>query len=174
VGYWAAKFVHQDGSTINGIIEHNSAIYSSKGFNPDDVKKYFQDKKTLVGYPQAEDTNSKNPLEFMGKPCDILLPAAVEKSIHKGNVDSLNCKVVLEGANGPTTFAAEETLLNKGIVVCPDLLINGGGVTCSYFEWLKNLDHVSPGKLTKKYQEKSQNKLLKLMGYEGKEEIHGA
>jgi len=138
------------------------------------VRKYFNDKGTLVGYPQAEETNTAHPQEFMGKKCDILLPAATEKSIHLGNVNSLNCKVVLEGANGPTTFAAEEALLNKGVVVCPDLLINGGGVTCSYFEWLKNIDHVSPGKLTKKYQEKSQNKLLKLMGYEGKEEIHGA
>lgn len=72
-----------------------------------------------------------------------------------GNADKLKCKVLLEGANGPTTFAGEEILLKKGIVVCPDLLINGGGVTCSYFEWLKNIDHVSPGKLTKKYQEKS-------------------
>jgi len=159
---------------VNAIIEYNSAIYSSKGFDPDDVRKYMQDKGTLVGYPKAEETNAEDPLSFMAKKCDILLPAAVEKSIHRGNVDALDCKVVLEGANGPTTFAAEEVLLSRGIVVCPDLLINGGGVTCSYFEWLKNIDHVSPGKLTKKYQEKSQNKLLKLMGYEGKEEIHGA
>lgn len=93
------------------------------------------------------------------------MPAAVEKSIHKGNAAHLKCKAVVEGANGPTTFAGEEILLKRGIVVCPDLLMNGGGVTCSYFEWLKNIDHVSPGKLSKKYDEKSQKKLLEIMGY---------
>lgn len=115
------------------------------------MKKYLTEKGTLAGYPKAEESTAENPLSFLEKKCDILLPAAVEKSIHRGNAEKLDCKVLLEGANGPTTFAAEELLLNKGVVVCPDLLINGGGVTCSYFEWLKNIDHVSPGKLTKKY-----------------------
>ena len=115
------------------------------------MKRHLQEKGTLAGYPGAEETNTTNPLEFMEKKCDILLPAAIEKSIHKFNADKLQCKVVLEGANGPSTFAGEEILIKKGVVVCPDLLINGGGVTCSYFEWLKNIDHVSPGKLTKKY-----------------------
>ena len=101
----------------------------------------------------------------MEKQCDFLVPAAIEKSIHKGNADLLKCKAVVEGANGPTTFAGEEILIKKGVVVCPDLLLNGGGVTCSYFEWLKNIDHVSPGKLSKKYDEKSQRKLLEIMGF---------
>jgi len=82
---------------------------------------------------------------------------------------------VVEGGNGPTTFAAEEILLKKGVIVCPDLLVNGGGVTCSYFEWLKNIDHVSPGKMSKKYEEKSQRKLLEIMGYTGdNKQIKGA
>jgi glutamate dehydrogenase (NAD(P)+) len=89
-----------------------------------------------------------------------LIPAAVEKSIHKGNVGNLKCKCVVEGANGPTTFLAEEILIKRGVIVVPDFLINGGGVTVSYFEWLKNIDHVSPGRLTKKYDEKVQIKLL--------------
>lgn len=96
-----------------------------------------------------------NPKVFMEKECDILIPAAVEKSINLGNADKLKCKAVVEGGNGPTTFYAEEILIKKGVVVAPDLLCNGGGVTCSYFEWLKNIDHVSPGKMTKKYEEKS-------------------
>lgn len=111
----------------------------------------------------------------MEKECDFLLPAAIEKSIHRGNAEQLKCKAVLEGANGPTTYAAEEILLKKGIVVCPDLLLNGGGVTCSYFEWLKNIDHVSPGKLSKKYDEKSQIRLLEIMGFTGYDQnIRGA
>jgi len=101
----------------------------------------------------------------MEKPCDILVPAAVEKSVHKDNAPLLNCKVVVEGANGPTTFYAEEILLDRGIVCVPDALINGGGVTVSYFEWLKNLDHVNPGRLTKKYEEKSKLKLIEKLGY---------
>jgi glutamate dehydrogenase (NAD(P)+) len=101
----------------------------------------------------------------MEKPCDLLIPAAIEKSIDKNNADRLQCKVVIEGANGPTTFYGEEILLRKGVLVVPDLLINGGGVTVSYFEWLKNLDHIAPGRMTKKYQEKSKQKLLETLGY---------
>ena len=89
----------------------------------------------------------------MTKEVDYLIPAAVEMSIHKGNAGDIKCKAIFEGANGPTTFAAEEILNKRGITVAPDLLVNGGGVTCSYFEWLKNIDHVSPGKMTKKFEE---------------------
>ena len=111
----------------------------------------------------------------MEKKCDFLIPAAIQKSVHKVNAPKLKCKAVVEGANGPTTIAAEEILIKKGIICCPDMLLNGGGVTVSYFEWLKNLDHVSPGKLSKKYEEKSQKNLLSMMGYKGsKEGIKGA
>lgn len=175
VGYWAGKFFYGDGGKVTTIIEYNSAIHNPEGFDPDDVKKYFQEKGTLEGYPKAKESTSNNPLSFMEKPCDILIPAATEKSLHKGNAPNLKCKAVVEGANGPTTYAAEEILSQRGIVVCPDLLINGGGVTCSYFEWLKNIDHVSPGKLQKKYDEKSQKKLLEMMGFTGSDSgIKGA
>jgi len=95
-----------------------------------------------------------------------LIPAATEKSIHNGNADDIKVRAIFEGANGPTTYKAEQKLLAKGIIAAPDLLVNGGGVTCSYFEWLKNLDHVAPGKMTKKYEEQSQAKLLKIMGFD--------
>lgn len=83
-----------------------------------------------------------------------------------GNADKIQCMAVFEGANGPTTYAAEEILLKRGIICSPDLLTNGGGVTCSYFEWLKNIDHVSPGKMTKKFEEQSTRNLLTMMGVE--------
>lgn len=97
-----------------------------------------------------------------------MIPAATEKSLHAGNAELVQVKAIFEGANGPTTYAAETIFTRRGIVCAPDMLVNGGGVTCSYFEWLKNLDHVAPGRLTKKYQEKSQAKLLELMGFADK------
>jgi len=109
---------------------------------------------TLANYPHATEVETIDPTLFMEKPCDVLIPAAREKAISIDNAHLLDCKVILEGANGPVTFMAEEILLERGIICVPDMLANGGGVTCSYFEWLKNLDHVAPGRMNKKYQEK--------------------
>jgi glutamate dehydrogenase (NAD(P)+) len=117
------------------------------------AKDYFTKNGTLIGFKQATEETSVDVMNYMHKECDILIPAAKEKAINKDNVEHLRCKVVVEGANGPTTFRAEEALLQKGIITVPDMLANGGGVTCSYFEWLKNLDHIAPGRMTKKYQE---------------------
>jgi len=122
---------------------------------------------TLANYPGA-DTVSEHPQQFLLQPADCMIPAAVEKSLHRGNAEHIQCKAIFEGANGPTTYAAEQIFLRRGIVCAPDMLVNGGGVTCSYFEWLKNLDHVAPGRLTKKYQVKADAHLLKIAGHEDK------
>jgi len=165
VGYWASKFVEKDGGKITTIVEYNSAIHNPDGFNVDDVKEHMVKHGSLADYPHAKEAISENPTSFLLKHADCMIPAATEKSIHKGNAKDINVKAIFEGANGPTTFAAEQILVDRGIVCAPDLLVNGGGVTCSYFEWLKNIDHVSPGKMTKKYEEKSQAKLLQIMGF---------
>jgi len=165
VGYWASKFFVEEGAKVTTIIEYNSAIHNPKGLDIEAAKKHMIEKGTLAGFSGATETETEDPLSFMEKECDILVPAATEKSVHKGNADKLRCKVVVEAANGPTTYAAEAILEAKGIVCCPDLLMNGGGVTVSYFEWLKNLDHVAPGMMTKKYEEKSTMKLLQTLGY---------
>ena len=165
VGYWSGKFFQQDGAKIVGIIEFNSAIYNPKGLDVDDVKQYFQRHGTLANYPKATNIETLDPVSYLEKPCDILIPAAIEKQITKFNADKLNCKIVIEGANGPTTYYGEEMLLQRGIIVVPDMLVNGGGVTVSYFEWLKNLERVAPGRLTKKYQEKSKRTILSTLGY---------
>jgi len=167
VGYWAAKFIHRDGGKITHIIERDSAISKADGIDIEHAKAYLTKNGSFHGYTGADVVEVENPLNFMEKECDYLIPAATEKSINKANAPNLKCKAVFEGANGPTTIGAEEILLERGIVCAPDLLVNGGGVTCSYFEWLKNIDHVSPGKLTKKFDEKSQIKMLNLMGYSG-------
>ena len=165
VGYWASKFFQRDGGKIVGIVEHNSAIYNPKGFDVDDVKQYLTKNGSLDNYPQARQINTVDPQSFLEKECDILIPAAIEKSINMFNADNLKCKVVVEGANGPTTFQGEEILLKKGVVVVPDMLINGGGVTVSYFEWLKNLQHVAPGRLNRKYHLKKNLRILETLGY---------
>lgn len=118
----------------------------------------------MAGYKGADSVETKDPLSYLEKKADYLIPAAVEKSIHKVNAPKLQCKAIFEAANGPTTFAAEEILIDRGIIVSPDLLTNGGGVTCSYFEWLKNLQHVAPGKMTKKFEEQQTKKILEMVG----------
>lgn len=176
VGYWAAKFLEKDGSKITTIIEYNSAIHNPDGLDVQAVKDFLTEHGTLKGFPGATETEIADPNSFMLKQADYMIPAAVEKSLHKGNAEKIQVKAIFEGANGPTTFAAEQIFIKRGIICAPDLLVNGGGVTCSYFEWLKNLEHISPGKMTKKYEEKSQMRLLEIMGYEPEEgkEIEGA
>ena len=130
---------------------------------------------SLASFPDATEAIRENPQQFLLKQADCMIPAATEKSLHAGNADLVQVKAIFEGANGPTTYAAEQIFTRRGIVCAPDMLVNGGGVTCSYFEWLKNLDHVAPGRMTKKYQEKSQTRLLELMGFAEKaSEIEGA
>lgn len=111
MGYWTAKYFAQEGAKIIGIVEHHSAIYNSQGFQVDDVKLFFMRNGTLFGYPKSEEEDSIDPMQMMEYPCDILIPAAIEKSITKHNADRLKCKLIIEGANGPTTYFAEELLL---------------------------------------------------------------
>ncbi len=175
VGYWASKFIERDGGKITTVVEYNSAIHNPNGLDVEAVKAWMTKHGSLSAFPDATEAISENPQSFLLKHADCMIPAATEKSLHRGNAEAVQVKAIFEGANGPTTYAAEQILNERGIICCPDMLVNGGGVTCSYFEWLKNLDHVAPGRMTKKYQEKSQAKLLELMGFEHKAaELQGA
>jgi len=176
VGYWASKFIEQDGGKITTVVEYNSAIHNPEGLDVQDVKDWMMKNGTLENYPKATDKTATNPASWLTKfGADCMIPAATEKSLHAGNAEDVKVKAIFEGANGPTTYKAEQIFVKNGIVAAPDMLVNGGGVTCSYFEWLKNLDHVAPGRLTKKYQEKSQTRLLDLMGVDyKKEDVEGA
>jgi len=165
VGYWAAKFFEQHGAKVVGIVEYNGGVFSSKGLNIEALKEHQTKTGALVGFVGAEKSyDAAGAMALLEAECDILVPAALEKQITKHNAGRIRAKVISEGANGPTTPYAEEILEKKGIVVLPDMLINAGGVTVSYFEWLKNLQHVRFGRMTKKWEERSKMILLEQFG----------
>ena len=99
----------------------------------------------------------------MERDVDVLIPAAVEKSIHRENAGNIKAKIIGEAANGPTTVMTEKILLDNNKLIIPDMVLNGGGVTVSYFEWLKNISHVVPGRLTKRFDEQSRRNLFEMI-----------
>ncbi len=135
VGGMAAKLMSARGFKIVSIIEYNGAVYNAKGLDIAALQKHKRETGFLTGFPGAEDV----PLnEALYTECDVLLPAATENVILSDNADRLRCKILCEGANGPTTPLADEILERKGVFVIPDILANAGGVTVSYFEWVQD------------------------------------
>jgi glutamate dehydrogenase (NAD(P)+) len=159
VGYHAAKFFYDNGAIIVGLAEYEGGIYDEKGLDLYKVVDYRKNTGSLLNYPGA--TNIKNSAETLEMECDILIPAALENVINASNADRIKAKIIGEGANGPLTPDADEILNKKGIIVVPDMYLNAGGVTVSYFEWLKNLSHVRFGRLDKRFSENQNGELLK-------------
>jgi glutamate dehydrogenase (NAD(P)+) len=152
VGFYASKFLTQAGAKLVGVVEWNSSVFNPDGIDPEDLIQYKNQHKTLSGYKGAVECYSEKQdfLQIMNRQCDILIPAAVERSVHMGNAAKINCKILGEAANGPTTVAANHILEERKILVLPDLVLNAGGVTVSYFEWLKNLEHKQLGLLIRR------------------------
>lgn len=152
VGFYASKFLCQSGAKLIGVLEWNSSVFNPDGMDPEDLIQYKNTNKTLAGYRGAAESFSEkqNFMQVMFKECDILIPSAVERSIHIDNASLINCKILGEAANGPTTVAANSILVDRNILVIPDLVLNAGGVTVSYFEWLKNLEHKQLGLLIRR------------------------
>jgi glutamate dehydrogenase (NAD(P)+) len=125
----------QAGYKIIGILEVTGSLYNKNGIDVVALSAYRQKHGTLAGFPGAEATD---PAELLVTDCDILIPAATENQITSRNADRVKCKILAEGANGPTTAAADEILAEKGVFVIPDILCNAGGVTASYFEWVQD------------------------------------
>jgi len=161
VGYYAAKYMTEAGAKVIGVVEYNGSIYKADGIDPDKLLEYRNSKGgKITGFPGAE--SFEDDTAFY-KPCDIAIPAAIEKSVNKKNAHKFQCKILAEAANGPTTLGGEEILLQKGVLILPDILLNAGGVTVSYFEWLKNLDHMRPGRMVKRWEEKSKMNLIQVI-----------
>ncbi|PAA77818.1 hypothetical protein BOX15_Mlig028748g1 [Macrostomum lignano] len=159
VGYHSSHYLRKAQARLIGVLEIDGSIYNPNGIDPEDLLKYKTEHGTIVGYPGAQEFQPAGDLLFAE--CDILIPAAVEGVLHRDNADRVLAKLVVEGANGPTTVEADRILQSKGVLVLPDLFANAGGVTVSYFEWLKNLNHVSYGRLMLKYEKDSNYHLLR-------------
>ncbi|MFD2783828.1 Glu/Leu/Phe/Val family dehydrogenase [Hymenobacter rubripertinctus] len=158
VGYYAAKFCQEAGALIIGIAEREGGIYSEEGLDVEAVFQHRQSTSSILGFKGAKDIEES--LDLLEYECDVLLPAALENQITEENAPRVKAKVVAEGANGPTTQGAEKILLERGIVILPDLYLNAGGVTVSYFEWLKNLSNVRFGRMGKRAEEGAMRRLV--------------
>jgi glutamate dehydrogenase (NAD(P)+) len=151
VGYHAAKYCQEAGAVIIAISEYEGAIMDPKGLEIENVQQHRKETGSILDFPGA--VNIRNGDEALELECDILIPAALENQIHQKNAPRIKAKIIGEAANGPVTPEAEKILLNNGIMIIPDLYLNAGGVTVSYFEWLKNLSHVAFGRMGKRYEE---------------------
>ena len=159
VGYHAAKFLQEGGATLVGLSEREGAITSEKGLDVDAVVKHRAETKKISGFPGARDLANAEEILFLD--CDVLVPAALENVITAANAARVRAKIVAEGANGPVTADADDILRKKGVLVIPDMYLNAGGVTVSYFEWLKNLSHVRFGRMEKRFEEMSAGRMVK-------------
>jgi len=181
VGYHCAKYFREHGAKVISIAEWEGAVYNPEGLNEEEVFQHRKAKGTILNFPGAQNlTVNTDALELE---CDILIPAALENVINGQNAPRVKAKIIGEAANGPLTPEADEVFISKGILVVPDMYLNAGGVTVSYFEWLKNLSHVRYGRLEKRFTENMNKHIIgqieELTGknVEGKEKVfieHGA
>ena len=154
VGYHSAKYFHEAGALIVGLAEYEGAISNPNGLDVEAVVAHRKETGSILNFPGA--TNMNKSSDALELPCDILIPAALENVINGENAPRIQAKIIGEAANGPLTPEADEVFVSKGTLVIPDMYLNAGGVTVSYFEWLKNLSHVRYGRLEKRFTE-SQN-----------------
>lgn len=151
VGYHSALFFQQAGAIIVGLAEFEGAIQNQDGLDVEQVFLHRQKTGSILDFPGAK--NFEKSGDTLEMECDILVPAALENVINAGNADRIKAKIIGEAANGPVTPDADDILNPKGVLIVPDMYLNAGGVTVSYFEWLKNLSHVRYGRLEKRFTE---------------------
>jgi glutamate dehydrogenase (NAD(P)+) len=159
VGYYSAKFFREHGAIVVAIAEFEGAIYNEAGLNEEEVFQHRKKTGSILNFPGAK--NIEQSADALELDCDILIPAALENVIDKNNAPKIKAKIIGEAANGPLTPEADEILASRGVLVIPDMYLNAGGVTVSYFEWLKNLSHVRYGRLEKRFTENANIHILK-------------
>jgi glutamate dehydrogenase (NAD(P)+) len=158
VGYHSARFCQRAGCVIVAVSERDGAIYHPDGLDVDAVRQQLKETGSILNFPGAKNLTPTNAaLEL---PCDILIPAALEEQITAENAPRIQARIIAEAANGPTTAEAEEILLARNVLIIPDVFLNAGGVTVSYFEWIKNLSHVRFGRVGKRFEEAAFDRLL--------------
>jgi len=158
VGYHTAKFFQEAGALIVGLSEYEGAIWCSAGLDVDQIVKHRESTGSILNYPGTN--NFENNLDALEMECDILIPAALEDVIDGENAPRVKAKIIGEAANGPLTPEADEEFIRRGVLVIPDMYLNAGGVTVSYFEWLKNLSHVRYGRMEKRFDENQNSYIL--------------
>jgi len=158
VGFNAARFLVEGGAILVGISEREGGIHNPKGLDLDKVVAFRKENNTIIGFPGS--TALPTSADALELDCDILVPAALERQILAENAPRIKAKIIAEGANGPTSPDADTILQKKNVLVLPDLYLNAGGVTVSYFEWLKNLSHVRFGRMEKRFDEGFARRLL--------------
>lgn len=167
VGYHSAKFFQEHGAIIVGLAEYEGSIYSNEGLDVDKVFEHRKKTGSILNFPGA--SNFAKNTDALEMECDILIPAALENVINGENAPRIKAKIIGEAANGPLTPEADEILIKKGVLVVPDMYLNAGGVTVSYFEWLKNLSHVRYGRMEKRFTENLNTHILgQIEGLTGK------
>jgi len=162
VGYHSAKYLAEFGAVIVGLCEFEGAIYSANGLDLEEVVAHRKETGSILGFIKAQ-KEFKISAEGLEQDCDILVPAALENQITIENIGRIKAKIIAEGANGPTSPDAGKIFTNKGGIIIPDMYCNAGGVTVSYFEWLKNLYHVAFGRMHKRYEENANLNLINTM-----------
>lgn len=158
VGYHAAKFFQEGRALVVGLAEYEGSIYKEDGLDVEAVVQHRKKTGSILNFPGA--TNFAKNTDALEAECDILIPAALENVINKDNAGRIKAKIVGEAANGPLTPEADEILISKKVLVVPDMYLNAGGVTVSYFEWLKNLSHVSYGRMERRFTENQNANIL--------------
>ncbi|MGB0607871.1 MAG: Glu/Leu/Phe/Val family dehydrogenase [Paracoccaceae bacterium] len=160
VGYHAAKFLQEeDGARITGIIERDGALVSDSGLDVEAVRNWIAEYGGITGYPDA--TFVADGAMVLEHECDILIPAALEGVINLENAANVKAPLIIEAANGPITAGADDILREKGCVIIPDMYANAGGVTVSYFEWVKNLSHIRFGRMQRRQEEARQELVVR-------------
>lgn len=159
VGSNFARIAQEGGAVIVGFAEYEGGIYNAEGLDTEAVIKHRAETGSILNFPGARSFAKSG--EVLEQECDVLVPAALENQITEANAPRIKAKIILEGANGPTTPEAEDILVAKGAMLIPDMYANSGGVIVSYFEWLKNLSHVRFGRLSQLAEEKAETNLLR-------------